>query len=387
MCSNYSVAYRIESGRLDRAQRTPQGGFRVNAAVGRTGILEYLRADGSKWREYRPPEEAFAADSLASLQAATVTDLHPSSLVTPQSYREVTRGHVGEGARADEDGQHIVAPLYIQDAELIRGVESGERREVSAGYHVDLDLTPGTTPDGQPYDAVQRRIRYNHVAVGPSGWGRAGPTVALRLDGDLNSTISPAVAGSRKEREIMKLTLRVDGVDREIDVEEPAAKVILAAMAERDAETKRLRSDAEEATAARAEAERERDKAKGRADSLEEEARNAADPKAITAMVAARVDLETKARTLRGDVKTDGLSDREVMGAALGLELTDEISDGYLLGRFDAATELASHADASHRSVRAVASHADAAGGLCDMELAQLRAIERAKNGWKGQEA
>ncbi len=40
---------------------------------------------------------------------------------------------------------------------------------------------PGTHR-GERYDAVQTSIRYNHVALGPKDWGRAGSEASLRLD-------------------------------------------------------------------------------------------------------------------------------------------------------------------------------------------------------------
>lgn len=355
------------------------------AAIGRTGVLEYLKADGSTWREYRPPEEAFSPASLASLHAATVTDLHPTRAVTPDTFRAVVRGHVGESARADEDGRHIVAPLYIQDADLIRGIEAGERHEVSAGYNVDLDMTPGTTPDGDHYDAVQRHIRYNHVAIGPRGWGRAGPTVALRLDGAMNSTTDPADAGDPiKERHSMK-TERIDGVDFEVGSEAWAQ-----ARAKHDAARDKALEDAKaEAAAEKARAdaaEKERDAAKGRADSLEADAKKAADPAVIGELVKARVSLESGARLVARDINVDGLSDREVMIAALkadGFEATDAHSDDYVRARFEAAVERAERADSSHRTARVVAANSDGGERLDEMELAQLRHIDRNRNGWR----
>ena len=47
------------------AKRTAEGFIRDTPIVGRTGILLYRNADGTERREYRPPEEAFKADSLA----------------------------------------------------------------------------------------------------------------------------------------------------------------------------------------------------------------------------------------------------------------------------------------------------------------------------------
>ena len=56
-----------------------------------------------------------------------------------------------------------------------------DARELSCGYKLNLDETPGITPDGQHYDAIQRDIRYNHLAVVQRG--RAG-NARLNMDGD-----------------------------------------------------------------------------------------------------------------------------------------------------------------------------------------------------------
>jgi hypothetical protein len=58
------------------------------------------------------------------------------------------------------------------DKATIADVEGG-KRELSNGYASLIDFTPGETVNGQHYDAVQRQIRGNHVAVVDKG--RAGP--------------------------------------------------------------------------------------------------------------------------------------------------------------------------------------------------------------------
>lgn len=66
---------------------------------------------------------------------------------------------------------------------MIGMIDRKEREECSCGYHCDLDPTPGVTPGGERFDAIQKNIRYNHLALGPGGgWGRGGSTVRLRLD-------------------------------------------------------------------------------------------------------------------------------------------------------------------------------------------------------------
>lgn len=177
----------------NRPQRTPQGFLRIDANVTRTGVLIYRQPDGSEFRELRLPEEVFNADSLASLADAPVTDLHPKQgLVTPSNSTELSRGHVaGQAVREDS---FVAAKIVVVDEALIKAVERGDRREVSCGYTCRLDATPGVY-EGQPYDAIQRNIVYNHVALGPKGWGRAGGEVALKMDSGLVSYESKAGSG------------------------------------------------------------------------------------------------------------------------------------------------------------------------------------------------
>jgi hypothetical protein len=58
----------------------------------------------------------------------------------------------------------VLLPLILKDAKGIGQVESG-KRELSAGYTCELDWTPGTTADGHAFDASQRKIKINHLAI------------------------------------------------------------------------------------------------------------------------------------------------------------------------------------------------------------------------------
>ncbi|MGB1276011.1 MAG: DUF2213 domain-containing protein, partial [Nannocystaceae bacterium] len=64
----------------------------------------------------------------------------------------------------------------MTDKATIEAIESG-KRQVSNGYMADYDMTPGVTPDGQEYDAVQRNIRGNHIAIVDRA--RCGPVCAV----------------------------------------------------------------------------------------------------------------------------------------------------------------------------------------------------------------
>lgn len=173
-------AVRFDLARLDAPQELPDGSLRVPARVAKVGVLTYTDGEGNSWGELVPPETLFDSASMASLRGAAVVDLHPSR-VTLDNRRELQRGHVGDVVR--RDGAYLaVDAVYVTDPDEIALVKSGQRRDVSCGYDCELDETPGVF-DGVPYQRVQRSRVYNHLGLGPAGWGRAGTDVALKVDG------------------------------------------------------------------------------------------------------------------------------------------------------------------------------------------------------------
>lgn len=200
------MVLRYDRGSLGSVTRTPQGGIRVSAAVARVGILTYRNADGSERRELRLPEDVFHADSMASLAGAPVTDLHPPEMVGPTNYRTFAAGHVAEGS-ARQEGDLLLADLVVQDGDVADRILSGERKDVSCGYSCDIEDAPGVY-QGERYDAVQRNIRQNHVALGPPGWGRSGSSVSLRLD-SAGDGLPPVM----EVPTVADIFERIDGVD------------------------------------------------------------------------------------------------------------------------------------------------------------------------------
>ena len=170
----------MEAIRYDRteikATRTDEGYLIDTPIVGRVGIQLYKNADGTIRRELRPPEEVFNADSLKSFAGKPVTDEHPGEPVTAKNAKRLSVGTMqGEGR---QDGDNVVAPIIVHDGEMIDKILKGGKRELSLGYKVDLEETPGVW-NGQEYDAIQRNIRVNHLAIVPRG--RAG-NARLNLD-------------------------------------------------------------------------------------------------------------------------------------------------------------------------------------------------------------
>ncbi|MGO1079684.1 DUF2213 domain-containing protein, partial [Inquilinus sp. CA228] len=173
-------------------RRTTQDGYLVAAArIARTGVQTYSgaemgRTDLATVRVWRPEEEVFAADALASMAHRPVTLDHPAEPVTAANWKAHSIGQVGgEVAR---DGDYIRVPLVLMDRAAVDAVMAG-KRQLSVGYAAEIDWTPGTTPAGEAYDAVQRRIRANHLAVVDAA--RAGP--ACRI-GDAWTAVAVPVA-------------------------------------------------------------------------------------------------------------------------------------------------------------------------------------------------
>jgi hypothetical protein len=156
--------------------RLTRDGYAVaEVRAARTGIQQYAgrevgRPDLAVVNVYRPPESVFAADSMASYGFKPVTINHPAEGVTADSWKDLAVGVVG--GDVVRDGGFVKVPLALMDAAAIKAVQDGTR-EISMGYVCDLAFEDGVTPEGEPYQAVQRDIRINHLALVPSG--RAGP--------------------------------------------------------------------------------------------------------------------------------------------------------------------------------------------------------------------
>lgn len=356
-----SRVHRVDVGARIRAdQRTRQGGARIPAALARTGVQNYPQADGTVRREYRPPEEVFAADSLHTFDTATVVVGHPAT-ISPANWREHS---VGDIRSPKQDGRFVAAELVIRDQATLDKINSGELQELSCGYDCMLEMTPGTSPEGERYDAIQRQIEINHVGLGPAQWGRAGSEVRLRLDGG-------GVAYVEDERP------RPPGMT-------PEEIAALKAQAAKDkaradaAEAKLAAQTAPPAGPSLATIEAQRDEAVAKAKKLE--ALTA--PSHVDGLVVARMAVLDGARILHGKDVTPTGTDREIQVAAIVARdpefKADGRSDDYVRARFDAKVEDAKRAAASLGALNAGSSPArlDAGGAGTvdggDAELAEL---------------
>jgi hypothetical protein len=143
-----------------------------NSTIARTGIQHYrahelgLDKQGYPSQQiiklYRPHDEVFHPESLASFDNKPVTMGHPADPVTAKNWAQLAKG---EAVRPRQSADKMVVDLIIKSFDAIQAIESGTS-ELSNGYLFDLDLTPGMINDtGESYDGIQRNIRGNHVAI------------------------------------------------------------------------------------------------------------------------------------------------------------------------------------------------------------------------------
>lgn len=324
-----------------KATKTDEGFIRDTPIVGRTGILVYRNADGTERREYRPPEEAFKADSLVSLQGKPITIGHKAFVTAGNAAQVAPIGSVLSAGR--QDGDAIRADIVIYNLDT-------NARELSCGYTLDLDETPGTTPEGEHYDAIQRNIVYNHLAV--CNRGRAG---IARLNMDGSQMIDEE--NLKEDKGMAEMTkVRLDsGIEYECA---PEVKV----------EIEKMRKDS-------AEAKKEFDKLQAKFDALEaelakeQEGRKADAEKAkanFDEAIKARVEL-LKVAEAHKVVNADSMTDTEIKTAVIKAVRGDAINlDGKSADYIEAAYDMAKadvkqHEDGMAEQRKATQSHDEGA--------------------------
>jgi len=173
---------RFDIATLEKPQIDHNGFLTAKAVLTRTGVFEYRRADGTRTRELRAPEEVFNKDSLETLTHRPFTDGHPvQGRVTAKNARQLQRGMVI--SNPEVDGNLVRADILVTDQGSIDKImrEKNPVRAISCGYDIDLVKKDGEF-EGERFDHEQTKIIYNHVALVPRG--RAGPEARLRVDAD-----------------------------------------------------------------------------------------------------------------------------------------------------------------------------------------------------------
>lgn len=336
----------MEFSVIDRATQsgtqrsiTEQGYLLIkDCKLARAGVLEYKashfqphafndRAPNDMIRVYRSPEEIERA--AAGFSGAPVTDNHPSQMLNTKNTKRYQKGHVN-GDVVVADGV-MIADLLITDSTTIKNIESG-KEELSNGYFSQYDFTPGVSPQGEAYDAIQHSIRPNHVALVHQG--RCG--FECRVSDELDSINEP------EDKPMAIVT--INGVSYEASEQVAQAVGMLQATADKaDKALEQLAGvDAriEKAVAdAKAELQTALDKKDGEIDALKGQVPTA---DMLDAMAEERQTVLDKAKALAPKANFDGKSLEDIRAAVIVACCDDidedkvkEKSADYIAARFD----------------------------------------------------
>ena len=319
-----------------KREYTDEGFLKVPARISRIGIQEYLAVEmgitdkepGAIIRVYRPEEEVFSEDSLASFATKPITDNHPPELVTSKNAKQFSVGHVGP--EVTRDGMFAQTLLHITDADAITKIESG-KVELSNGYTADIEWTPGISPNGEQYDAIQRNIKGNHVAIVEKG--RAGSE--CRLADNLPTNGDKAI--------MAKIT--IDGVDYEVsDQAGQAVGKLQGRLFDAEKETQEsedeLKKKKDEAEAKEKESKATEDTLQAK---LDDAIAKAPTGEALDKLVADRAALVAQVTGLVPDLKWEGKDTatlkREVVAIKRPNVQLDSVSGDYIDAAYDLIVE------------------------------------------------
>ena len=301
------------------------------AKAARTGIQEYAgyelgMPDKAKLRLWRPASEVFAADSMRTYASAPVTIEHPGEPVTPANWRDHSVGEASD--EIVRDGEIVKVPFMIRDQKGQQAVEDG-KHEVSMGYTSMIDFTPGTVPDGQAdagqaYDAVQRTIRINHLAIVDKA--RGGPELRI---GDSRTTAEP-----ERKRTVDTKTILVDGLQVEVT---DAAE---AAINKLQGEITGLKSRLTDSETKLADSEKAKGEAEGKVTVLEQQVKDATNPANLAKAAQERADLCAKAKAAVPAIVTDGKDNDAIVAEVVKTKLGDSAptDTNQIAGAFAALT-------------------------------------------------
>lgn len=391
----------------DRRRTTKDGYLVVDARVARVGVQTYLgtevgRPELGTVRVYRSPEEVFSDEARASFAHKPVTVDHPSEAVNADNWSRYAKGYTGGDIA--KDGDYLRVPFALMDASAIAAVDAG-RRELSNGYTCDLDWTPGVTPTGEAYDASQRNIRGNHLAIVHAGRAgsqcRIGDSWPASDDGASRTPGDPEDTRNRSIKETgMKTHLIGDNAVEMSDAAIVAVKALQTdhaklqtdhgalvadhAKLQTDHSTTLQAKDAEIAAAKTAAETKD-----GEIAALKQQLKDAElSPAKLDAAVTARAQVIADAKKVGGDkIVVDGKTEAEIRREAVTLRLGDAaktLSDDAINGAF---LSYAADAKANDPIRRALIEDGKTPQVTTDAATAYAQMRARDRDAWKPKEA
>lgn len=307
-------------------------------------VQKYVKSDGSEEMEAKLPEEILSDSTVSSANSKPVTDGH-HGLVTKDNSHDLMKGFTASNGHVE--GNMLYNDITITDPNLISQIKNGSKRELSIGFETQMDPTSGTY-NGTKYDAVQRNIRINHVAVVPKG--RAGHEV--RLIGDSAEAVDQVEPSEEKGNQMETRVVRADGQNITVAADDVEKITKLDAdnsakakqIADLDAQIKKLQAEKAQLQGNADEANKKADSAQAKADSLETDNKKLKDQIDHLKGDAfdERLNLIDKVKSFVGDNDYDyhGKTDRDLKIDAVKAIKGDSIdfedkSDAYVQAAFD----------------------------------------------------
>ena len=306
-------------------------------------VQKYVKSDGSEEMEAKLPEEILSDATVSSANSKPVTDGH-HGLVTKDNSHDLLKGFTASNGHVE--GNMLYNDITITDPNLISQIKSGDKRELSIGFETQMDPTSGTY-NGTKYDAVQRNIRINHVAVVPKG--RAGHEV--RLIGDSAEAVEQVEPSEEKGNQMETRVVRADGQNITVAADDVEKITKLDAdnsakakqIADLDAQIKKLQSAKAQLQGDADASAKKADEAQAKADSLEADNKKLQEEfdKYKADGVDKKLELIDKVKSFVGDeYDYHGKSDRDMKIDAVkaikgdSVDFTDK-SDTYVQAAFD----------------------------------------------------
>lgn len=312
---------------LDQSARICADGCLVaEVFAARTGLQDYLGRevdpenahglrDRSSVKVYRPADEVFKADSLATFAAAPVTVDHPTVAVDANNWRRLGVGEInGDVVR---DGQRVRVPIIVRDASAVKAATT-THKQLSMGYATELVFpTDGKHPDGTACDAYQTNLRINHIALVRAA--RGGPELRVvdeRPQPPENQPMKIKIGDAEVDATNGEaVRIAVDALNTKLGTLTADLTTAQTVIQTKDGEIVALNAKLADATVT---------------------------PEKLQQMADARAAVIAKAKTLAPAIVTDGKTDADIRKEAVAAKLGDaskDMADAAIEGAFLALTK------------------------------------------------
>ena len=373
-----------------KARRLRTGELVASVRCARTGLQDYAghevgKPDLERVTVYRPESEVMKRDSLATFAGVPVTIDHPKESVTTDNWKKYAVGEAGD--EVVRDGEFIRVPILVRDESAIQAIQDG-KRQISMGYSCQLDFVDGVTPTGEPYQAIQRDIKINHLAVVDQARGGSALTVEderTYADADDNDN-KPHQRRETVDKGIGQMatkTILVDGLQVEVTDQAEAAIVKLQgqladsakAKGELEAQVAKLTTDNATLTADKAKLEGQLKDAELTPAKLNDAAKALAKTRETAKKVAPKAEL------------TDEMDEPDIRRAAVSAHLGDaakDWSDEQVAVSFDTLALKAADAKVVDPITKAITDGVKTNDGKTNLADARQEWLDRKENAYRG---